>query len=362
MDQIIFSIIVPIYNAEKYLKRSVKSLVNQRMRQIEIILVDDGSTDKCGEICDAYAVQDNRIRVIHKTNGGVPTARNAGIRVAKGTYISFVDADDYIDSDAYEKIFAVLEEKNPDCVDFGWKYISDTGEVTSNLNGLEKNVLFNKDFIKNRILPPLLNLIDDPKAFIFDFSCNKIFKTRILRDNEVCFNENRRTWEDRIFVVKYLKYCDTFYSMDECFYNYVSVQNSLSRRYSPDYFKIIVENYQFYQSLYGDVYDFEIPYATNYWCHAIENMINRQLKIEEKREEVLQNIKYILENEQVIQWYKNRIAESKSEEIASKLVSEGRIKEAIELYKKKLIQESKMKRQILMKNKVKAKIKHILNI
>ena len=97
------SIIVPIYNGEKYIDRVVNSILPQLNKKLELILVDDGSTDSSGSICDTYAEKDDNIRTVHKTNGGVSSARNAGIAAARGDYLSFVDADDYIAENAYLK-------------------------------------------------------------------------------------------------------------------------------------------------------------------------------------------------------------------------------------------------------------------
>ena len=95
------SIIVPVYKVEKYLRKCIDSIINQTLKDIEIILVDDGSPDNCGKICDEYAAKDTRIKVIHKENGGLSSARNAGMEVAEGEYIGFVDSDDWIESDMY---------------------------------------------------------------------------------------------------------------------------------------------------------------------------------------------------------------------------------------------------------------------
>ena len=104
------SIIVPVYNIEEYLPRCIESILNQTYNNLELILVDDGSKDKSGEICDAYAKKDNRVVVLHKENGGSSSARNAGIAIAKGEYLGFVDSDDYIEPDMYEKMVAVIEK------------------------------------------------------------------------------------------------------------------------------------------------------------------------------------------------------------------------------------------------------------
>lgn len=100
----VISVIVPIYNVERYLEKCVNSILNQSYADLEIILVDDGSHDKCPDICDEYAKHDSRIKVIHRANGGLSDARNAGLDIAKGEYISFIDSDDYIDPLMFEKM------------------------------------------------------------------------------------------------------------------------------------------------------------------------------------------------------------------------------------------------------------------
>ena len=105
------SVIVPIYNVEKYLIKCIESIINQTYKDLEIILVDDGSTDSSGKICDEFATKDNRIKVIHKKNGGLSSARNIGLDICKGNYISFIDSDDYIELDMYEKMIKIIVKK-----------------------------------------------------------------------------------------------------------------------------------------------------------------------------------------------------------------------------------------------------------
>ena len=106
MKKELISVIVPVYKVEKYLDRCVASIVNQTYHNLEIILVDDGPPDRCGEMCDVWAQKDDRSRVIHKPNGGLSDARNAGIEQAQGRFLGFVDSDDYITSDMYEYLYA----------------------------------------------------------------------------------------------------------------------------------------------------------------------------------------------------------------------------------------------------------------
>ena len=115
--QPLISVIVPIYNVEKYLDRCVGSIINQTYKNLEIILVDDGSPDNCPQMCDDYAKKDSRIKVVHKENGGLSDARNAGMKVATGEYVSFIDSDDYISLDFYETLLETIVDNDSDIVE-----------------------------------------------------------------------------------------------------------------------------------------------------------------------------------------------------------------------------------------------------
>ena len=141
MDKLI-SIVVPVYNVAQYLRQCVDSILNQSYRKLEIILVDDGSTDNSGEICDQYAQQDSRVIVIHKENGGLSDARNAGIEIAKGEYIGFVDSDDFINRDMYAILADALEKNHADIAISNWQGFYDGKENEIYENGTGNIVLF----------------------------------------------------------------------------------------------------------------------------------------------------------------------------------------------------------------------------
>lgn len=141
------SVIVPIYNVEKYLQRCIESIVYQSYSNLEIILVDDGSVDSCPEICDRYKICDSRIKVIHKENGGLSSARNAGISVATGKYISFVDSDDWIHVDAMKYLLELLKKYNADFSMAENARVHNRNEMVSN-NAYEETVFTKEDFIK----------------------------------------------------------------------------------------------------------------------------------------------------------------------------------------------------------------------
>ena len=150
------TVVVPVYNTEKFLNRCIRSIVSQTYKNLEILLIDDGSPDECPQICDAWANDDKRIRVIHKNNEGLGMARNTGIINAKGEYICFFDSDDYVDCYLVEKAYAIANEMSADLVTFGMTYVDENGRVigtgipTSGMEGVSACTrLFSMDLIKN---------------------------------------------------------------------------------------------------------------------------------------------------------------------------------------------------------------------
>lgn len=117
----LISVIIPVFNVERYLKRCLDSVINQTYKKLEIILVNDGSTDKSGEICDSYASIDKRVKVIHKKNGGLSDARNVGLLEATGDFVSFIDSDDFIHKDMYKIMYSLMTEKKGDIVEVGYQ-------------------------------------------------------------------------------------------------------------------------------------------------------------------------------------------------------------------------------------------------
>lgn len=157
------SVIVPVYNVEQFLPKCLDSIIGQTYPNLQIILVDDGSTDGCGEICDEYARKDNRIKVIHQENSGTVKARNSGISLATGDYLAFVDADDYLPFDAYQELSAAIESENYDIVWYDVNIIGyDVYCISPNACKDSKNML--AAFLKNR------------KCSISGSQCSKIIK------------------------------------------------------------------------------------------------------------------------------------------------------------------------------------------
>lgn len=173
----LISVIIPIYKVEDYLDECVQSVIHQTYKNLEIILVNDGSPDKCPQICDEYAKLDNRIIVIHKKNGGLSDARNAGLKQATGDFISFVDSDDFIDTTMYEKMLEYQQESDADIVScmFSWYVNGDIQAYPWLSKGYkEKRTLFLHDYFIDAI-----DRVVDPSV------CNKLFKRSIITETFV---------------------------------------------------------------------------------------------------------------------------------------------------------------------------------
>ena len=233
------SVVVPIYNVEKYIEQCVDSIRNQTLEDIEIILVDDGSPDNCPQICDEYKKLDNRIKVVHKKNGGLSSARNAGMRVATGEYIGFVDSDDYIEVDMYEKMYNTAKKYDVDFVmcDYYKSYISDKKEVSLEID----EGMYNKEKIKSIIYPQLIMTENiDYGPLLAVWHC--LYKNTFLKENDLYFDDIVKYSEDNLFssIVGY-KSNSFYYMKGSYFYNYRYNPNSISTTYKEDALDVYIE-------------------------------------------------------------------------------------------------------------------------
>lgn len=210
-----FSIIVPIYNVEKYLKICVDSILNQSFQDFEVILVDDGSPDRCCKICDSYGAADVRIKVIHKANGGLSSARNTGLDIASGKYVIFIDSDDYWDDNtALENIHKNLLETKADLLVFPAKrYYEDKNKLTYTLNiKVDRNRIINND-VNQAISYMIKNNVYRAAAW------NKVVKKSIIDSYHMRFMEGYLS-EDMDWCGDLLLYCNQFDFYEIPFYVY----------------------------------------------------------------------------------------------------------------------------------------------
>lgn len=220
----IVSVIVPIYKVEKYIKRCIDSIINQSYKHIEIILVDDGSPDMCGRICDDYSKLDNRIKVIHKSNGGLSDARNYGINVASGEYIIFVDSDDYIETNTIETLINYAKNKSLDVI-CGNAYRITISDSNSNIN---KTVLIGgttEDVITTGE-EYIVQCIRNRKFSVAVWT--RMYSTKLIKDNNIYFKKGilheDENWTPKLLLkAKRVSYCNF------TFYNYIIRDDSITQ-------------------------------------------------------------------------------------------------------------------------------------
>lgn len=219
------SIIVPVYKVEKYLKRCVDSLVGQTLKDIEIILVDDGSPDGCPKMCDDFAAADSRIKAVHKPNGGLGSARNAGLEVAQGEYVAFVDSDDYVLAETYATLVAEADKHNLDAVFNGYTYHYPDGSRDERI--CKQMLCIGRNEVKSYISGLLAN-----DGSVVVSVCMGIYRATVVRDYAVRFlSEREYLSEDILFNVHLLVKCNRVASLSKSFYNYCCNEGSLTQTF-----------------------------------------------------------------------------------------------------------------------------------
>lgn len=236
------SIIVPIYKVEKYIKQCVDSIIAQTYENIEIILVDDGSTDNCPSICDEYAVLDKRIKVVHKPNGGLVSARKAGLLSSTGEYVCFVDGDDWIEPDMYQRVAESIEFTNADCVitQFYFEYPNNSSKSDYKLS----KEYYVRSEIEKEIFPIMLFDNQYYRFGIYPCCWTKVFKRELLEKHLTDTDDRIRMGEDIAFTYPCIMDCQTIAFIDEPLYHYRIIPDSMTKAYDPILQDIIYLPYQ----------------------------------------------------------------------------------------------------------------------
>ena len=237
------SIIVPIFNVEKYLSECIDSILSQTYENIEIILIDDGSTDKSAEICDKYALKDKRVRVIHKINGGVSAARNDALQQANGQLIMFVDSDDWINSETCETAVSTMQESGADVV--MWTYISENNGNQSPKIIFGSDTIFEGTNVKEKLHRRLFGLTGEELANpeLADSLCpvwGKLYKKELILDNNISFVDLSEigTYEDGLFNIEVFSQVEKAVYLNKCFYHYRKENSSsVTSGYRKDLFE-----------------------------------------------------------------------------------------------------------------------------
>lgn len=286
----LITIVIPIYKVEKYLKKCINSVLNQTYQNLEIILVNDGSPDNCPQICEQYAEKDNRIKVLHKENGGLSDARNAGIDIAKGKYITFIDSDDYVTNDYVEYMYKLIKKYNTkmstcEAQRVNTEKEASITEYTENIEVLTKKELFYKILFAQK---------SDVSA------CFKLYETELFSDIRY---PKGVVYEDTATTYKLIEKCDKIATGNKKCYFYCTRPNSISKikgfnKNELDYIKNTEEMLRYLKNEYPDLkqainrYDLYANFRilrlllfTNPRDKKMEKEIFK--KIKEKRKEVL---------------------------------------------------------------------------
>lgn len=233
------SVIVPIYNTEPYLKKCIDSIIGQTYRNLEIILVDDGATDGSGEICDVYQKTDKRVKVIHKQNGGLSSARNSGLEIAKGEYIGFVDSDDYVAADMYESLITCMYDE-VDIVTCGscQVYPSNVRKPKRKKHCAHKNIKYSTGEMIEELL----------KGDLFSYSvCEKLFRKELFNGIRFPFG---RISEDLPVTYALFKKCRNVVNIGEAKYYQFRREDSISRK---DFYFRRIDNVLFHRDILQDI-------------------------------------------------------------------------------------------------------------
>ena len=289
------SVIVPIYNVENYIHRCIDSILAQTFTDFELILVDDGSPDNCGKICDEYAKKDSRINVIHKENGGLSSARNAGLDIASGDYIVFVDSDDYVEKELLETGVSILRKNSGVLVSFGFLTEGENnGKKKEFVGYLPTNVEFKTNKEK------ALFIINEICDYRIPWSAwSKFYSREIIEKYKLRFADNRMIFaEDFYFSLCYFSFVNKIISIKKPMYHYITRDNSImgkdvKKRNTSRFEKLAESVYCFYSD------NKDSSYMMKYFPLLYYKIINHALTMDLKLDNVSNYIesKTIMQNE-----------------------------------------------------------------
>lgn len=237
------SVIVPVYNVEKYLQECIESLLGQTYSNLELILVDDGSKDSSGIICDKYAKVDSRIKVIHKKNEGLGLARNSGLEIATGEFVTFVDADDKADKNLVELLMKAIKSDSADTSIGGFKRISENGKIE--FQEKYRETVYQGNSVYDELFSRMLGSAPDRKDAIRMSVWNVLYSMTIIREFHLRFPSEREfISEDIIWDSEYYKHSCKVKVITSTAYNYRITPGSLTQKYKTDRFQMVCKLYK----------------------------------------------------------------------------------------------------------------------
>lgn len=282
------SIVVPVYKVEKYLVRCVKSLSNQTLEDIEIILVDDGSPDNCGHMCDEFEKTDSRIKVVHKKNGGLSSARNAGLEVATGETVGFVDSDDDVELTMYEELYETLIKNKVDFVMSDYLRIENDDVNYIKTTNLREGYFSNED-IKKEIYPRLImgrNLDYGPLLSV----CHCLYKREFLNKNNLKFANDVKWSEDNLFSAMVGYYANSFYYLkNRPLYHYYNNPGTITTSYKQGSWEVYSRMNDYLQNFFSKKTDYDFSeqlklHMIYYACNSLNQIKSAEMSRSNKME------------------------------------------------------------------------------
>lgn len=280
----LLSVVIPVYNAIKYLRETVSSVVLQECSDFEVILVNDGSTDGSAELCNILGQENSNIRVIHQTNGGVSSARNAGIKAAKGKYITFVDSDDKVGQHMFADMLKECETSKADKVFCALEEFLHDGTHSTRIADLPARQILDRQFIVSKML-----YTGCARDSYMNTVCGSLFKTELINQHNLKF-ENRSMGEDWLFNMQYCDICQSAVYIDKPYYFYVRNNNSATSGYHRHQFEFWIENRSLRKTL-AFKYKFSLNQIQSdaqwiskvmfYACKIINNDVNSSARLKE---------------------------------------------------------------------------------
>lgn len=271
----LLGIIIPVYKTpEKYLRACFDSLMSQRSDDFDVIVIDDGSPDKCGKICDEYATKDERFKVVHQTNSGVSAARNKGLDFVDTEWVTFIDPDDWIELDYIETIYDYI--KQGDDIDvFLFDYIQEFTDKSVTKELLKESQKLGDELVQSIKLAPFNHLFinGNPVEYETNVIWNKIYRTKLIKEKELRFDIKARKGQDVIFNAEVLLQTVNFYYIHNALYHYRYLQESVTNRYNPKaqyYNEVAFENYE----RIIEKYNLPVAYKEAYYARVVTRVFS----------------------------------------------------------------------------------------
>lgn len=289
MCQPLISVIVPVYNVEKYLKKCVDSILAQTYANLEIILVDDGSPDNCPAICDEYSKKDSRIVVIHKENGGLSDARNAGLEIARGEYIGFVDSDDYIAPEMYEVLLFTAQKNDADIA------LCNYIRVNEDYEKIESDTIGKRATDRKYSREEFICELMQPYGDYYIVAWNKLYKSSIFCG--LCFEVGKQH-EDQFIIHYIVDRCNIIASTKRDLYYYVQRKGSIMAKgidvHTMDVGEALIDRYYFTRSRKYDKWKDHCAYRLSYALDGWKKYAIKDKAINNRYEEIRKNTRFLI--------------------------------------------------------------------